>query len=104
MKKIVVIFAIVLACALTAFSQQPAVQGKAPIKIPVAQAEKIKQAEARIADRQREIETLRLLEQNALLEAALELGLTKKELEGLSLALNDKGELVMEEKPLKQKP
>lgn len=99
MKRIIILLTIVLACAFSTFAQK-----REPIKLPAAQAEKIKQAEGRIAEHQSEIEKLRLVEQNAVLEAALDLGLTKRELEGLRLSVNGKGELVLEEKPPKEKP
>jgi hypothetical protein len=100
MKRILLLSIFILACAWPTFAQQE----KEPVKLPAAQAEKIKQAEARIAEHNREIENLRLLEQNALLDAALELELTKKQLEGLRLSMNDKGELVLVEQPKSNKP
>jgi hypothetical protein len=82
----------------TTASSAPA-ESAATIKLPKAQSEKIKQIEERIkaiqTEAQRQIETLLLMRQNTLLEAALELHLSKSEFESKRPEVDKDGDVVL---------
>jgi cell division protein FtsB len=89
-------------------AQKPAVTPSAQStatsrKLPPAQAAQLKEAQARIEALQKEIQLLNLTQQNIILSAALEMGMTKEELAASTLALDEAGNLVFIRRPPEQK-
>jgi hypothetical protein len=94
MRKIITTTIFILAISLTATpAQQP--KPEAPIRLPEQSAAQLKEVLARQAELERQYRELGLLKANLILDAALELGLTKKQLEGLQLSVDAQGQLVL---------
>ena len=109
MKKYLILLLLVLiCCAGVARAQQsqetkpaPAPPVQKPLVIPEAQAARIRDAQQQIACLRepnctaKQITVLELASQNALLDACIELGLSKKQLESLQLRVDEQGQLVL---------
>jgi len=71
----------------------------APRTLPEATADKIVQVDQRLAQLRQDIQTLELLRDNLVLMAAIEMSLSKKDLEGMELGKDGKGRPAFVQKP-----
>ena len=78
MKKTIPVIILTFTLSSLVMAQQPA----PPVKLPEKQSAEIKDVLARQAELERQYRELNLLRENLLLNAALELGLTKEKLRG----------------------
>lgn len=68
-------------------------------RIPPAQAQQLKDAQGKIEQLQKEIQLQQLAAQNIVLQAALELGMTKAELAESVIAVDAEGSLIFVKRP-----
>jgi conjugal transfer/entry exclusion protein len=93
-RTLILILLLTVGLTVSAIAQQPGKAGPALVKaptdatekaLPAAADQKIAQVDQKLADLQRDTQTYQLLRENLILNAALEMGLTKKDLDSMEL-------------------